>query len=127
MPSVHDTLMGRATAARFAVQAEDGRLRLRPPGGKEWLPIRATIGAIEVQQDEQQGAQSITFVAVEVCAAYVSADAADALGANVPNDDWQAELDGAWWPIDRVGGVGTQSLTLHLKRAARKRLGQRNN
>lgn len=120
--SEHSELMADAVVELFDVQSDPDRVRLQSPKAAEPWRVRASVGLIEVVQETTSHGESIKTYAVETCRVLVES----AKFANQPpNESWKAEVDGEWWPIDRVSGFGTSLVALHLKRRAQKRAGVR--
>ena len=120
--SYHSELMADATELQFDVQADANRVRLTSPKAVESWPVRAIVGLIEVSQETFEHGNTMKTKAVETCRVLVEAAK---FAQQPPNDSWRASVDGSSWPIDRVSGIGTSFLTLHLKRRAQKRAGVR--
>lgn len=119
--TMHSHLMGEASQLQYAVQGDKNRVELLPPN-KEPMPITAIVGSIEVGEEEITGRETIQKVTVERRSVTVNGGK---LGAMVPDDTWQVNVDGEKWPVERVTGVGSEFVVFHLKQNARKRLGTR--
>lgn len=116
--SLHTTLMSTAGDVLVAVQGETKRVRLRAGARRSWSEVTALIGGIELIEEEREEGSVIDTRSIERCTVGV---ATDELDANVPTDDWQVELDGQVWPVERVTGRGTIRVTFHLQRTLMKR------